>query len=158
MSASTSPQPHFVLALESVICWTLHGWLCKPGGALLLHKAETKDDRTPTGSSVVVENMRAHLSLVTLKPSAVPRTTRTQRNTQGELVDIRGWYSTLWLRGARHKPKLIKYQKGLLASFICWYCELASLFIKLNNFTHRFYWVSSLFQRDICFLIDSATP
>ena len=92
MSASTSPQPHFVLALESVICWTLHGRLCKPGGALLLHKAETKDDRTPTGSSVVVENMRARLSLVT-----------------------------------------------------CWYCELAALltarltlFIKLNNFTHRF--------------------
>ena len=68
--------------------------------------AETKDDRTPTGSSVVVENMRARLSLVTLTPSAVPRTidtsfarysiyartTRTQRNTQGELVDIRGWY------------------------------------------------------------------
>ena len=111
MSASTSPQPHFVLALESVICWTLHGWLCKPGGALLLHKAETKDDRTPIGSSVVVENMRARLSLVT-----------------------------------------------------CWYCELAALltarltlFIKLNNFTHRFCWVSSLFQRDICFLIDSAT-
>ena len=92
MSASTSPQPHFVLALESVICWTLHGWLCKPGGALLLHKAETKDDRTPTGSFVVVENMRARLSLVTLTPSAVPRTTRTQRNTGGELVDIRGWY------------------------------------------------------------------
>ena len=54
MSASTSPQPHFVLALESVICWTLHGWLCKPGGALLLHNAETKDDRTPTGSSVII--------------------------------------------------------------------------------------------------------
>ena len=72
-------------------------------GALLLHKAETEDDRTPTGSSVVVENMRARLSLVT-----------------------------------------------------CWYCELAALltarltlFIKLNNFTHHFCCVSSLFQRDI---------
>ena len=34
---------------------------------------------------------------------------------------------TLWLRGARPNPSLIKYQKGLLASFVCWYCELAAL-------------------------------
>ena len=97
MSASTSPQPHFVLALESVFCWTLHGWLCKPGGALLLHKAETKDDRTPTGSSVVVENMRARLLLVTLTPSAVPLTIHTQRNTR---------------EGARGHPGLVQVLYG----------------------------------------------
>ena len=82
------------------------------GGALLLHKAETKDDRTPTGSSVVVENMRARLSLVTLTLSAVPRTTHVRNG----ILEGSSWTSgagtgTLWLRGARHKPKLNKVSK-----------------------------------------------
>ena len=88
MSASTSPQPHFVLALESVIYWTLHGWFCKPGGALLLHKAETKDDRTPTGSSVVVEHEGASV----ISNFDTVRCSPTQKEHSRELVDIRGWY------------------------------------------------------------------
>ena len=68
------------------------------GGALLLHNAETKDDCTPTDSFVAVENMRARLSLVTLTPFAVPRTTCTRtsarRNTRRGIDAIRGWMLT----------------------------------------------------------------
>ena len=106
MSASTSPQPHFVLALESVICWTLHGWLCKPGGALLLHKVETKDDRTQTGSSVVVENMRARLSLVTLTP-LFPVLHVRKGTLEGSSWTSGAGTGALWL----HKPKLNKVSK-----------------------------------------------
>ena len=37
------------------------------------------------------------------------------------------------------------------------WCELAALFTALlsSSITHRFCWVSSLFQRYVCFIIDS---
>ena len=60
-------------------------------------------------------------------------------------------------------PSLVQYQTGLLASLVCWYCELAALLIARltllsSSITPRFCWVFSLFQRDVCFVIDSTTP
>ena len=53
-------------------------------------------------------------------------------------------------------PSLVQYQKGLLASLVCWYCELAALLtarltLLSSSITHR---VSSLFQRDVCFVSE----
>ena len=60
-------------------------------------------------------------------------------------------------------PSLVQYQTGVLASLVGWYCELAALLtarltLLSSSITHRFCWMSSLFQRDVCFVIDSKTP
>ena len=60
-------------------------------------------------------------------------------------------------------PSLIQYLKALLANLVCWYCELAALLtarltLLSSSITHHLCWVSSLFQRNICFVIHSKTP
>ena len=45
-------------------------------------------------------------------------------------------------------PSLVQYQRGLLASLVCWYCELAALLtarltLLSSSITPRFCWVSS---------------
>ena len=50
-------------------------------------------------------------------------------------------------------PSLVQYQRGL----VCWYCELTALLtawltLLSSSITHRFCWVSSFFQHNVCFV------